>query len=67
MILKQKSIRNKKIDDDLGGTTPLNVILKFPKTKASNIDDDTDEIDNWMKKTIGLQRQMDKLQIFIIT
>ena len=38
----------KKIDDDLGGTTPLNVILKFPKKqKASNIDDDTDEIDNW--------------------
>ena len=24
----------KKIDDDLGGTTPLNIILKFPiKTK----------------------------------
>ena len=23
----------KKIDDDLGGTTPLNVILKFPSTK----------------------------------
>ena len=21
----------KKIDDDLGGTTPLNIILKFPK------------------------------------
>ena len=23
----------KKIDDDLGGTTPLNVILKFPSSK----------------------------------
>ena len=23
----------KKIDDDLGGTTPLNIILKFPKKK----------------------------------
>ena len=23
----------KKIDDDLGGTTPLNVILKFPVKK----------------------------------
>ena len=36
----------KKIDDDLGGTTPLNIILKFPakleKTKAED-----DEFDEW--------------------
>ena len=36
----------KKIDDDLGGTTPLNIILKFPsnikKTKSEN-----DEFDEW--------------------
>ncbi len=36
----------KKIDDDLGGTTPLNIILKFPsnikETKSEN-----DEIDEW--------------------
>ena len=36
----------KKIDDDLGGTTPLNIILKFPtkleKTKAKD-----DEFDEW--------------------
>ena len=31
----------KKIDDDLGGTTPLNVILKFPSSKKdSNTDDE---------------------------
>ena len=24
----------KKIDDDLGGTTPLNIILKFPSNKT---------------------------------
>ena len=30
----------KKIDDDLGGTTPLNVILKFPKKKQMNETDD---------------------------
>ena len=36
----------KKIDDNLGGTTPLNIILKFPsnqvKTKIEN-----DEFDEW--------------------
>ena len=36
----------KKIDDDLGGTTPLNIILKFPskikETKTTN-----DEFDEW--------------------
>jgi uncharacterized protein len=34
----------KKIDEDLGGTTPLNIILKFPlKQKASGEDDEFDE------------------------
>ena len=34
----------KKIDDDLGGTTPLNVILKFPSSKKdSNSDDEFEE------------------------
>ena len=34
----------KKIDDDLGGTTPLNIILKFPiKQKNTNEDDEFDE------------------------
>ena len=36
----------KKIDDDLGGTTPLNVILKFP-TKVLDSKDQTDEFDEW--------------------
>ncbi len=35
----------KKIDDDLGGTTPLNVILKFPSTKNKKMDDD--EFSEW--------------------
>ena len=34
----------KKIDDDLGGTTPLNVILKFP-TKTNDKKEDKDEFD----------------------
>jgi predicted RND superfamily exporter protein len=34
----------KKIDDDLGGTTPLNIILKFPvKQKLVNEDDEFSE------------------------
>ena len=36
----------KKIDEDLGGTTPLNVILKFPpKEKKSEGDDEFSEWD----------------------
>ena len=38
----------KKIDDELGGTTPLNIILKFPsKVKETKIEDD--EFDEWKK------------------
>ena len=36
----------KKIDDELGGTTPLNVILKFPK-KEKTINEKDDEFDDW--------------------
>ncbi len=35
----------KKIDDDLGGTTPLNVIIKFPIKQAEDKDDD--EFSEW--------------------
>ena len=35
----------KKIDDKLGGTTPLNVILKFPPAKIDNENDD--EFSEW--------------------
>ena len=34
----------KKIDDDLGGTTPLNIIIKFPKKQ---IIDEDDEFSEW--------------------
>ena len=36
----------KKIDDDLGGTTPLNVILKFPTKSEKTVKSD-DEFDEW--------------------
>ena len=36
----------KKIDEDLGGTTPLNIILKFPK-KSENTIKIKDELDEW--------------------
>ncbi len=36
----------KKIDDDLGGTTPLNIILKFP-TKKKEVKEETDEFEEW--------------------
>ena len=35
----------KKIDDDLGGTTPLNVIIKFPVNEKKNDDDEFSEWD----------------------
>ena len=35
----------KKIDDELGGTTPLNIILKFPNIKKKKKDDD--EFSEW--------------------
>ena len=38
----------KKIDDDLGGTTPLNIILKFPSNfKETKKDKDNDEFEEW--------------------
>ena len=36
----------KKIDDDLGGTTPLNVIINFP-TKNKKVKNDDDEFSEW--------------------
>ena len=50
----------KLIDEKLGGTTPLEVILKFPKKEK--IDDEEDEFENWgeedekMMKNIGSQK-----------
>ena len=39
----------KKIDDDLGGTTPLNVILKFPTNQKDQSSDD--EFSEWDEET----------------
>ena len=36
----------KKIDDELGGTTPLDVVIKFP-VKKSTKDEDDDEFAEW--------------------
>ncbi len=40
----------KKIDDDLGGTTPLNIILKFPTKKDKSIEE-KDEFSEWGEDT----------------
>ena len=37
----------KKIDDDLGGTTPLDVIIKFPSNTNDDKTDDQDEFSEW--------------------
>ena len=37
----------KKIDDELGGTTPLNVILKFPKKEIKSKENQDDDLDDW--------------------
>ncbi len=39
----------KKIDENLGGTTPLNIILKFPVKKNKKIEDD--EFSEWEEET----------------
>ena len=49
----------KKIDDDLGGTTPLNIILKFPsnikETKKEN-----DELDDWDEDIVDSEEDKSK-------
>ena len=44
----------KKIDDDLGGTTPLNIILKFPQKKEVNKADD--EFAEWDEEEENLDK-----------
>ena len=59
----------KKIDDELGGTTPLNVILKFPiKLNENSIEND--EFDEWEEdngkeedKAKYCSLQMDKILV----
>ncbi len=40
----------KKIDEELGGTTPLNIILKFPVKEKENIEK-SDEFDEWEEES----------------
>ncbi len=37
----------KKIDEELGGTTPLNIILKFPNIELKEDKQKKDELDDW--------------------
>ena len=37
----------KLIDEELGGTTPLEVILKFPKKEEKKSEEDDDEFEDW--------------------
>ena len=37
----------KKIDEDLGGTTPLNIIVKFPAKQNKDINKEEDEFSEW--------------------
>ncbi len=41
----------KKIDEDLGGTTPLNVIIKFPKKEKEQDKTEDDEFSEWDEDT----------------
>ncbi len=49
----------KKIDDNLGGTTPLNIILKFPKKlKISSSEDD--EFEEWEEENENVEEDKAK-------
>ena len=39
----------KKIDDELGGTTPLNVIIKFPVKEK--VEEEDDEFSEWEEES----------------
>ncbi len=43
----------KKIDQDLGGTTPLNIILKFPTKQVEIKDKNNDEFSEWDEDDTG--------------
>ena len=49
----------KKIDDDLGGTTPLNIILKFPSNLNKTTNED-DEFDEWDEESKGNEEDKSK-------
>ena len=43
----------KLIDKELGGTTPLDIILKFPETKKEKVITEDDEFDDWEDEEDG--------------
>ena len=50
----------KKIDEELGGTTPLNIILKFPPNKEKIKKDKDDEFDEWEEENEGNDQDKSK-------
>ena len=50
----------KKIDDELGGTTPLNVILKFPTNKNKSVNNEDDEFSEWEEDTTDNDEEKSK-------
>ena len=50
----------KKIDDELGGTTPLNIIIRFPSNKTVS-NSEKDELDDWEENN-----QEDKAKYWLI-
>ena len=52
----------KLIDEELGGTTPLEVIIKFPEKEKVKKSEEDDDFDDWgdeedkMMKNIGLPK-----------
>jgi predicted RND superfamily exporter protein len=49
----------KKIDEKLGGTTPLNIILKFP-SKIKEISGEEDEFDEWEEENVDNEKDKSK-------
>ena len=49
----------KKIDDELGGTTPLNIILKFP-SNIKESESESDEFDEWEEQNKNSEEDKSK-------
>ena len=47
----------KLIDEKLGGTTPLEVILKFPKEEKNKTEDEDDDFDDWGEEDDNLNNE----------
>ena len=55
----------KLIDEELGGTTPLEVILKFPETKVEE-DKEDDEFEDWDEEMIKMMKNIGLLKTRLI-